>query len=503
MNNLNYKKKYLKYKIKYNNLKLYGGNPAEELKKEADTKMNEIKTKSSKIDDLCKKTTDDCINEDEDLINKCQNNIIEFELKYIRPHNLLSDKIKNEYESDIKTVMDNLNYYKLIKACEVNKKNMMYSPIECQQLIDKLKPNLTTTVLNATGNTLRDGLVSLDKTIGDGAKYADKLVDGVVSSFWKWAAGGALSSEQQTKLNAIVAKISTVDKTLYPGQKSDISSKFFNLFDNFESLLRGIGAKFTNLKDMTLNGIKSMTEYGIKKKAIEDELKILEEKKLYLTEIIKDPSHDLVKLNNYERKLDLVNKNIIKTEEALKDLDSPFSLLTIGLLHNISEIAANPLDKIKEMCTNYFMSSLKLIESANELHNYISIIDKYIEKIPVVKDKNHESCKLTLEDHKQKIIIITTQIKIFINQQINNIINISEAEATQKATSEAIASNNFKITLLLSLDPQKIIRKANKIIQKLHSIFILIDTNIYQPPFIDYKNDILSGIHMLKKAAKH
>ena len=34
MNNLNYKKKYLKYKIKYNNLKLYGG----DLKAEADNK---------------------------------------------------------------------------------------------------------------------------------------------------------------------------------------------------------------------------------------------------------------------------------------------------------------------------------------------------------------------------------------------------------------------------------------------------------------------------------
>ena len=41
-------------------------------------------------------------------------------------------------------------------------------------------------------------------------------------------------------------------------RKQLFSSKFFNLFDNFESLLRGIGAKFTNLKDMTLNGIKSM-----------------------------------------------------------------------------------------------------------------------------------------------------------------------------------------------------------------------------------------------------
>jgi hypothetical protein len=186
-------------------------------------------------------------------------------------------------------------------------------------------------------------------------------------------------------------------------------------------------------------------------------------------------------------------------------------------------------------------SSLKLIETANELYNYIFIIDKYIAKIPDNKQANHEACKLKLENYKQKIINITTPIRTFINSQKYNInfinaqIKSKEAEkatqeatskatpeatskatpeatskatskatpeATSKATPEAIASENLKITLQLSLDPEKIIRKANKIIRKLNNIFILINNNSYPPLFIDYKNDILSEIHKFQKATK-
>lgn len=548
MNNINYKKKYLKYKIKYNNLKLYGG----DLKEEADNKIKEL-IASSNIAELCV-PKGDCINEDEDLIQKCQDNIIDFKLKYMGSGSSLTTQTKDNYEKQIQTIKDNLNYYKFTKACEI-KSGLMYSPTECQQLITDLKPSFTVgdtlskgaeivtkgaeavtkglnDTVDAAGKAVTKGLNDTADAAGKAVDAAGKAVDELsvglakglfnissgISSGWgissrlNWGSslGGALTDDQKRKIVEIEAQIKT-HKTKLP---SNVNSIFGNLVDNFDSLAQGVFTKLTNLGDMSIKAIKEFPKYKETKSEIETELTKLNEKKIFLTEMIKNPPQLVPPQTvpiNYEKKLEVININIIKIEEALKNLDSPFSLITIGLLSKISEIAANPLDKIKEICTSYFMSSLKLIEIANDLYNYTYIIDKYTAKLP-----QNDDYKKKLENYKQKIIITTEQIKIFITSQIRNIENINEQISTTPATTitptpgtpitptpgTLAASNNFKTTLELSLDPQKIINKANKTIQKLHRIFILIDNKLNLPPFIDYKNDILSGIHKLKKITK-
>jgi hypothetical protein len=475
MNNNSYKKKYLKYKTKYNNLKLYGGDP--KIIAEANKKVDEIKEVCN-IQKLCKtepNNKDNCINEEDDLINNCKNKIIEFELNYINQPTLLDENKKKEYQLQIQDIMNNLNFYKLTRACKINSNKRMVSPTECQKMLSKLKPSLAASVSKAAASTLDDA-----------SKAAASVLDDMASLF-SWG-GGGLTPQQLKVIDDIEKNLKGINNT-YP---ISVNISFSNLFDNFSNLSQGVLSNLTSLVGTTVDVIKKSSTYITKKNKIMNRLKILEENKVYLNEEIQSSREiDLNKL-----KLEKIIENIKIEEEELKDLDSPFELLTLGLLDKISSIASNPLEKIKEICKNYFLSSLELVEIANDLHNYISIIDKYILKI---KPDNEYKRKLLmkLNNYKQEIINLTTQIKLFVTSQIDNIGNIDKElkEPVKSKSANTTATNNFKITLELSLEPKKTIKKANKIIDKLHRIFIIIDTNSYpSEPFIDFKeNDVVSG----------
>lgn len=474
MNNNIYKEKYLKYKTKYINLKLYGGDP--KMDTDAKKKVDEIKEVCN-IEKLCKtepNNKDNCINEEDKLIEKCKNDIIHFQLHYIQPPSSLDEKKKMEFENIIEGIMTNLNYYQLLRACKKNINNSMVSPTECRKRLDKLKPSITDSLSKAASN--------VGKAASDAVTDVTKTITNMFNIF-----GGGLTEEQQKVIAQIERDLISVKKT------SDSNGiTFSNLFDNFNNLAQGVLSNLSNLSGMTTDMIKKSTTYISKKNKIIEKLQILKERESFFNEEIQNSRN--IELNKQELEKTLEIKKL--REQELKDLDSPFELLTLGLLDKISSIAANPLEKIKEICKNYFLSSLELVEIANDLHNYISIIDKYLPKIKADNDYK-KKLLIKLNNYKQDIINITTQIKLFINSQIDNIGNIDKElkEPTKSKSASTTASNNFKITLELSLEPKKTIEKANKIIEKLHRIFILIDKNsVPLEPFINYQeNDIVSG----------
>jgi len=208
MTTLVYKKKYLKYKTKYNNLKLYGGNPT--IEEEAQIELDQIKELCN-IKELCK---DNCINEEVDLINNCKNKIIDFEYKYIKSSNLLNEK-KEEYQSQIEEAMNNLKFYKLNKACEINSENIMYSPTECQNLLNILDPPITRAVVSSASKTV-------GKVVGKAVDSADNLFS-VITSLW----GGGLTDEQRKTIKAIREKIEKLTKLYILNQ---LKVKLFQIY---------------------------------------------------------------------------------------------------------------------------------------------------------------------------------------------------------------------------------------------------------------------------------
>ena len=508
MNNLNYKKKYLKYKIKYNNLKLYGGDPQ--------TEATDIINKC-KFEDL---------NNDE-KIDECQDKINNFKKIY---------ESNPEVLTKIKTQESDLIYSRINNACKTDndEKNIeiMYSPTECKELIDIVKPQISKvdevvadaagivkdaagivkdaakTGVNVGVDAAKAGVDAAKAGVNAGVDVAKAGVNAGVKAItnlfsWNSKGGGKIPDVQ---LESYRKKSESINKSYLDILSTGITKFYGSLNDLVDSSIKNL----VNLVGLSFDFIKSTSEYKDKKKILDDKLKILKEKESYLTKLIdkkklqKAPSIDLV---SYSDNLSYIEKSILKIEEKLSDLDSPFELITIGFLYKITQIATNPLHQIKEIIINYLYSSIKLIDLANEINNYESIINKYLDTYEK-KKPNCEKYIKKLKKYKEKIIVTKIQIKNLVDSQVENIENINQPESTddkEKENQKKKSIDKFKTTLELSLDSNLIIRKTNKIIEKIHRIFLLLDKAISCPNELipdTNKNKILVNLKKFNKKIK-